>query len=154
MTARAGATSPASTEDTEAPAPTLLDAAAILAADDIPTDYVDVPEWGGRVKVRAMTGTERDYYDAQSAIQRREAPGDPAAVMGGFRVRMLVKVLIDEKGRRLFQDDQLAALGAKNGAVIDRIYDAVAALSKLGADAQAEAKADLGNDQSDASGSA
>jgi hypothetical protein len=150
VTARAGAA------PEEAPAPPLLTRAAIVAASDLPTDYVDVPEWGGRVKVRAMTGTERDRYDAESAIQRGEAPGDPAAIMGGFRVRMLAKVIVDEDGNRLFGDSKadIAELGSKSGDVLDRIYDAVLALSKLSAEAQAEAKDALGKGQSDGSGSA
>ena len=38
----------------------LLSAAEILAADDLPTEDVEVSEWNGTVRVRALTGAERD----------------------------------------------------------------------------------------------
>jgi hypothetical protein len=44
-----------------------LSADAILAADDIVTEAVDCPEWGGKVLVKAMTGAERDSSSSRSA---------------------------------------------------------------------------------------
>ena len=39
---------------------TLLSKSAILCANDLQTEDVDVPEWGGTVRVRSFTGRERD----------------------------------------------------------------------------------------------
>jgi len=36
----------------------------ILRADDLKTEEVDVPEWGGSVRVRVLTGTERDAFES------------------------------------------------------------------------------------------
>ena len=41
----------------------LLSKADILGCNDIPTELVEVPEWGGSVKVRGMTAGERDRFD-------------------------------------------------------------------------------------------
>ena len=36
----------------------------ILQSDDLPCETVPVPEWGGEVQVRTMTGTDRDAFEA------------------------------------------------------------------------------------------
>ena len=41
-----------------------LNREAILAAEDLPRELVEVPEWGGAVYVRALTGAERDQFEA------------------------------------------------------------------------------------------
>ena len=43
---------------------TLLSKTAILCANDLQTEDVDVPEWGGVVRVRSFTGRERDAFEA------------------------------------------------------------------------------------------
>ena len=42
----------------------ILNKAAILAAEDLKTETVAVPEWGGEVRVRTLTGTERDAFES------------------------------------------------------------------------------------------
>ncbi len=51
----------------------------ILGADDLATEDVEVPEWGGCVRVRALTGTERDAFEA--AMFRMPKPGKKGVVM-------------------------------------------------------------------------
>ena len=48
----------------------LLSRDEILAASDLTKELVEVPEWGGSVYVRAMTGTERDSYE-ESVLEIR-----------------------------------------------------------------------------------
>lgn len=43
---------------------TLLSKSAILCANDLQTEDVEVPEWGGAVRVRSFTGRERDAFEA------------------------------------------------------------------------------------------
>lgn len=132
-----------------------LGRAAILAAEDIKYRVVQVPEWGGPVRLRSMTGSERDAYDAESYQQRTAAtvPGSVAGI-ADFRVRRVARSIVDAKGRRVFTDADIAALGAKNGEVIDRLDDVVAELSGLDAGANARAAAALKADPSDEAGSA
>ena len=42
----------------------ILTKEAILAADDLPRETVLVPEWGGDVYVRTMSGTDRDAFES------------------------------------------------------------------------------------------
>jgi len=131
----------------EAPAVRYLTRADILAADDIQYRVVEVPEWGGPVRLKSMTGTERDAYDAESYRQQAAATTPEAGTVPGsianFRVRRVARSIVDERGRRVFSDADMAALGAKNGAVIDRLDDVVAELSGLDAGATARATAAL-----------
>ena len=51
----------------------------ILSVHDIVTEEVDVPEWGGIVRVRGMSGVQRDAFEA-SLIQ--QPTGQPRAAAG------------------------------------------------------------------------
>ena len=50
--------------------PLLEDAAAVLDLSDLVDETVDVPEWGVRLRVRSLTGTERDAFEA-SLLENR-----------------------------------------------------------------------------------
>jgi len=111
----------------------------ILGVSDLQTEKVDVPEWGGDVIVRGLTGEERDAYEA-SRRQVRNA-GTPHAevvfIQDNARASLLVKCLVDEHGERLFTDRDAPALGQKNGAVLDRLFDVASRLSGM-SDEEAE----------------
>lgn len=112
----------------------------ILQADDLEHRTVSVPEWNGEVIVRAMTGRERDSYE-QSLVTLRPAldatgkpiPGRMETVRdaSNLRAKVVVRCLIDDKGSRLFKDTDAGALGAKSAAVLDRLFDVCAELSRL-----------------------
>jgi hypothetical protein len=106
----------------------------ILGAVDVQTEKVDVPEWGGDVIVRGLTGDELDAFQGSVRQFRPTFDGkgmEPVLVQDGMRAKLLVKCLIDEAGGRLFTDQDAPALGAKNGSVIDRLYDVASRLSGL-----------------------
>ena len=87
---------------------TLLTKEQILGAADLEHRDVAVPEWGGTVRVRCMTGEERDAYE--SALYN----GDKVN-LDNVRARLLVLTVIDEQGARLFADEaDIAALGRKS----------------------------------------
>ena len=48
---------------------TLLSKTAILTANDLQTEDVEVPEWGGAVRVRSFTGRERDAFESSMVRQ-------------------------------------------------------------------------------------
>ena len=110
----------------------------ILGADDLKRELVAVPEWGGDVYVRVMTGRERGEFEAEFA----EHKGSPAALKG-VRERTVAKTACDEKGSRIFTDDDAAALGGKSAGALDRLFDKALELARIGADEadlEAEAK--------------
>lgn len=99
-------------------AETYLDRGTILAAKDIKTEEVEVPEWGGTVRVRGMTGSERDEFEAEVAELRR---GGVEVRRKHFRARLLLKTVVDEGGKALFAPADLEALGGKSVAALDRL---------------------------------
>jgi hypothetical protein len=118
---------------------------AILNADDLPTEEVEVAEWGGKVLVRGLTGTERDRFEFAMAV----AKDDPSNV--DIRAQVVGRCLVDETGKRLFSDKELAKLGSKSGAALDRVFDVVRSLSGMGGKAVEQRAEDFGNAPSDGS---
>lgn len=104
---------------------------AILNADDVTTELVPVPEWGGDVLVKGLSGTERDEYEA-SCTQIRGKSQVP--VFTNIRAKLVARAIVDENGERVFTPQDVAALGKKNGAVLDRLFDVAAKLSGLSDD--------------------
>lgn len=103
----------------------------ILAADDLRVEEVDVPEWGGTVRVRSLTGTERDAYEA-SIVQIQ---GNSRRLrMENARAKLVALCLVDEDGGRLFSDQEIGTLGSKSGKVLDRLFDVASKLSGLSND--------------------
>lgn len=126
----------------------LLSAAEIEAVDDRKHEDVHVPEWNGTVRVIGLSGEDRDAYEASFV----DAKGKPATQrLRNIRAKLLVKCLVDAKGNRLYTDDKAQVLGAKNGAVIDRLFDVARRLSGIGQDAVSEAKKDSEPDPNDSS---
>lgn len=106
----------------------LLGKDQIFAADDIRTERVPVPEWGGEVAVRGLTGRQRDEWEASMQVQRGR---NMTVDMRNFRARLVVKCVVDETGTRVFHDGDVEQLSGKSGAALDRIYEAAARLSGI-----------------------
>ncbi len=127
----------------------ILSKAQIFSAADRRTEDVDVPEWGGTVRLRNLTSTERDRWDE---ILQGGGPGKLNLV--NVRARLVAMSMVDEQGKDVeFSAADLAALGAKDGAVMDRLFDACARLSKIGPKAIEEAKKNSGPGPSEGSSS-
>jgi hypothetical protein len=103
----------------------------ILAADDLPVEDVEVPEWGVTVQVRGMSGTDRDAYEAKAVALKRGGT-DIELRLADFRSKLLVKSLFDpESGERIFADNEVHKLGAKSGQVIERLFEVAGRLSGM-----------------------
>ena len=110
----------------------LLTAAEILEKDDSQHEDVAVPEWGGTVRMCALSGDERDAYE--KSIVRVTGKGKSESreiVMEGIRAKLVARSAVDDKGARLFTDAQVSALGKKNAAVLDRLFAVAQRLSGL-----------------------
>jgi hypothetical protein len=116
----------------------------VLKADDRVTEEVVCPEWGGSVLVRGMTGRERDSWEVSLRDQRsgQRIPGR----MNNIRSQVIVRCIVDDDGARLFTDADVAALGEKSGAAIDRVYDVAARLSGLSEEDEKEMAEDFGGE--------
>lgn len=102
----------------------------ILAAEDLKRETVDVPEWGGSVIVRTMTGTDRDAFDASIVTGGK-------ADLRNMRAKLAAACIVDENGTRLFSVVDVEALGAKSSGALDRIVRVAQRLNRIG-DAELE----------------
>ena len=116
-----------------------LTKAAILAADDIVTEQVHVPQWGGTVLVRGMTGDERNAYEKQLLYER--PAGNRSARRAGqtttevrreeIRNRLIMWCCVDQDGNRIFSEDDLSKINTKSAAAIERVIEVAMRLSGL-----------------------
>ena len=101
----------------------MLNKAAILAADDKKMVDFEVPEWSGAVKLRVMTGTERDRFESEFVN------GNKSVDM--VRAKLVAKCLCDETGSRLFTETEIPQLGEKSAAVLDRLFSECMKLNRF-----------------------
>ena len=126
----------------------LLSRDAILAADDLPKELVALPEWGGEVYVRALTGAERDRFEAAMIEQKGK---HQTVNMEMIRARLASMTICDEQGKRLFTDGDVRGLAGKSAAALNRVFEVARRLSGLAAEDVAELAEGLEKDPFDAS---
>lgn len=106
----------------------LLSRDAILNAEDRAFEEVDCPEWGGTVRLRSITGAERDRFE-QSMMEQR---GNSRTVnLANARARLVALCAVDADGAQLFSSEDIRALGRKNAKPLDRLFDACQRLAGL-----------------------
>lgn len=105
---------------------TYLNRAAILAVPDIQTEELHVPEWGTWIRVKGLTARERDDWEDSCLTGKGK---NQQVNMRNARAKMVVRAAVDEKGERLFGNQDAEALGEKSGIAVDRIYDVAARLA-------------------------
>lgn len=106
----------------------LLTRDEILQANDLQTEEVEVPEWGGSVLVRGMTGTERDAFE-ESII---EVKGKKQNInMQNLRAKLISKTVVDENGNPIFTPGDVDALGKKSAAALSRVFAVAQRLSGM-----------------------
>ena len=107
----------------------ILSREAILRATDLKSERVEVPEWGGCVTVRSMTGFERDAFEASlfdgKGASRKEK-------LANLRARLVAFCVVDAEGKRIFSDSDAEALGRKSAAALDRVFAVAQRLNGLG----------------------
>jgi hypothetical protein len=93
----------------------------LSAALELPIERVDVPELGGYVHIKGMTGAERDAWES-SLVKGR---GNKRRVdTTNVRAKLAVRCLVDESGKRLFENHEADLLGTIRTDVLNRIYEA------------------------------
>jgi hypothetical protein len=108
--------------------PSLLTREQILAARDVATEVVDVPEWGGAVMVRGLTGRARDGIEARFTDSKGRLD---LGRSGDFRAAYAAVAIVDEHGALLFSDGDVAALGEKSSVALQRVFDVAVRLSAV-----------------------
>lgn len=99
----------------------LLSKESILNANDLPTDVVEIPQWGGSVKVRGMTAGERDRFEDMIRTKGLSA----------LRGTLAAMCIIDDEGKRLFTDIEINKLAGKSAEALDIVVEVASRLSGL-----------------------
>lgn len=101
----------------------------ILSAEDLKSERVKVPEWGGEVIVRELTGAERDVWE--SSVVKTE--GNKVKIDSiNMRAKLAAASIVGEDGKRLFTDKDVVKLGKKSSAALDLVVDVAKRLSRIG----------------------
>lgn len=116
---------------------TLLAKENILAAQDLPTADVEVREWGGTVRVRTMTGADRDAFE--SSLISIDAEGKRTPNMENMKAKLVALTLVDETGARMFSLEEIGHLAGKSAAALNRVFEAAQRLNGLGGAVEVEA---------------
>lgn len=95
----------------------------ILQADDLPTEVVEVPEWGGSVTVRTLTGAQRDKLE-ESIVS---SPGQRN--LTNLRARLVALAVVDENNEPMFTFEDATVLGNKSARALDRVFASAQRLS-------------------------
>ena len=99
---------------------TYLTAESILQSEDFTYDEVDCPEWGGTVRIRSMSGTQR--VTLKKAIEQGQNDIDEM---------VCVMCIVDADGNRIFNRSQIGELGKKNTKAISRVAKRIVEISGL-----------------------
>ena len=106
----------------------MLTKTQILKAKDIVTETVNVPEWGGDVIVTTLSSKVRDLWE-QSMLD-----SDRNVDLSNAKAKLCARAIVDEKGERIFNDNDIEALGKKSASVLSRIYAVASRLNGLSPD--------------------
>ena len=100
----------------------------ILTADDLRTEVVDVPLWGGSVSVKMLTGIERDAFEASVVVG---IGANQKTNLRNIRARLCAITMVDDEGNRLFSDADVVSLGRKSSAALDLVFSVAQKLNGL-----------------------
>lgn len=101
---------------------------AAVAAKALPRETLTVPELGGEVIVRGLSGRERDAFE-RSLVRGRGKRSNVDT--DNVRARLVVRCLVNEANELLFTEDDAEALGNMPSAVLAPIYDAAQRLNGM-----------------------
>ena len=108
----------------------------ILAASDLVIELVSVPEWGGDVYVKGMTGAERDKFEGsifRASVGKKA--GKVSEVdrlnLSNVRAKLCSMTICDEDGKRLFTEKDVQALSQKSAAALQRVFVVAQRLSGI-----------------------
>lgn len=106
----------------------LLTREQILGVADLGHEDVDVPEWGGSVRVGMLTGMERDAFE-QEIVTRQ---GKKVQMnLANVRAKLVARCVVDEEGQLVFSEKDVTALGRKSALALNRVFAVAQRLNGL-----------------------
>jgi len=103
----------------------MLTKADIQSANDYRQVEVSVPEWGGSLYVRTLSGHERDAFEAAQVDAKGEAK------LQDIRARFVIACACAEDGTPIFSHSDVSWLTQKSSAALSRVFNAASKLNAL-----------------------
>jgi hypothetical protein len=95
----------------------------IVSATDVKTIDLDIPEWGGTVRVRNLSALEREQFIRD--IQSKNLD------LSKTKIAWVARCLIQEDGNPIFSSTEIELLGNKSAKALDRVVDAIESINAL-----------------------
>lgn len=112
-----------------------MDAASIRNAINNVTvgriEAVEVPEWGVTVYIKEMSGSERDSYQASLIEQGKSFKDGQRLNMTDVTSKLLVRVLCDADGNRIYTNNEFTVLGRQPASVLNRLAEKAREISAM-----------------------
>ncbi len=119
----------------------LLNREQILTAQDIKTVDVDVPAWGGTVRLAEITAADRNNLQSMT-LDSDNKPRPLREISDIMTFNLVAMCLMDEDGKRPFMIDDgkgglmpdadgVKALGRKNAVALNKVYQAADRLNGI-----------------------
>jgi hypothetical protein len=106
-----------------------LTAAEIREVQDVETVVVDIPEWGGAIRLKALTGEEAVEFS--ESIKEGDKSG---------AARLVARCAVDEDGNRIFADADIDVLKQKSMKALLRAQNVAMKLNGLTEESKETAK--------------
>jgi len=99
----------------------------IFKAKDFEIKEIEVPEWGGSIFIKSMSGYARAKLvaDVQNKID-----------LDKLQLRVLINCICDSEGKLLFSEADLQKLGTKNPEVLSMLEKECCKISGIGTEAE------------------
>lgn len=102
---------------------------AIMGANDLVVEPLEVVDWGVTVYVHTLTGNERDAWEDRCVSSRSKKSGKLDIRM--LKAKLVIASACDENGKRLFVDNDAEGLNEKSAKCIDEVFQVAQRISGL-----------------------
>lgn len=121
----------------------LLNKDAILAVQDRTYRDVEINEWGGTVRLRSMSGAQRDKFESDTVEYKN---GKAKENFENLRARLVALCAVDEDDRLLFPNAiDVKALGNKAAGPLNKLWEEARKLNGMSSDDVEELVEDFEN---------
>ena len=97
---------------------------AILAVQDLNMKKIAVPQWGGDVYIKQLSGAEQDRYEQDSFMSK-----DRNII--NLRARLICLAVCDKEGNKLFKPGDMDSVSKKSSGVLNILFEEILALNKI-----------------------
>lgn len=129
----------------------------ILNSADINIQPMDVPEWGGTIYIKSMSGKERDEFEASIKTYEVTPTGKDKSTtkvdIKGLKVILISLVVCDKEGKLLFTRADVDKLNQKSAKPLQNVFEKAQELNGLGEKAIKELTKNSEGEKNEGSGS-